>query len=58
MEEKKYEVYDGSSRLASDMDLDTAFCLIKGYIRTYFNQQVRITIKEMDLCSKQVDHYD
>lgn len=57
MSEKKYEVYDGSTLLASDMDLDTAFCLIKGYSETYFNQALKITIKEMDLCKK-VEHCD
>lgn len=57
MIEKKYEVYDGSTQLASDMDLDTAFCLIKGYVETYFNQPLKITIKEMDLCKK-VEHCD
>ena len=48
MSEKKYEVYDGTALLASDMDLDTAFCLIKGYVDTYFNQKLNITIKEME----------
>lgn len=48
MNEKRYEVYDGSTRLASDMNLDAVFCLIKGYIDTYFNQPLKITIKEME----------
>lgn len=48
MSEKKYEVYDGSARLASDMDLDAAFCLVKGFVDTYFNQPLNISIKEMD----------
>lgn len=48
MSEKKYEVYDGSTRLASDMDLDVAFCLIKGYIDTYVNQLLNISIREMN----------
>ena len=50
MNEKRYEVYDRSTKLASDMDLYTAFCLIKGYVDTYFNQPLKITIKEMDRC--------
>lgn len=48
MNEKRYEVYDGSTRLASDMNLDAAFCLIKGYVDTYFNQPLEITIKEVE----------
>lgn len=52
MNEKKYEVYDGSTKLGSDMDLDVAFCLIKGYICTYFNQPIEITIKEMERCEE------
>lgn len=54
MSEKKYEVYDGSTRLASYMDLDAAFCLIKGYVDTYFNQPLKITIKEMEPCEGKV----
>ena len=50
MYEKRYEVYDGSTKLASDMNLYTAFCLIKGYVDTYFNQPLKITIKEMERC--------
>ena len=52
MNEKRYEVYDGSTKLASDMNLDTVFCLIKGYVDTYFNQPLKITIKEMELCGE------
>lgn len=48
MNEKRYEVYDGSTRLASDMNLDAVFCLIKGYVDTYFNQPLEITIKEVE----------
>lgn len=50
MNEKRYEVYDESTKLASDMDLDIVFCLIKGYVDTYFNQPLEITIKEMKPC--------
>lgn len=50
MYEKRYEVYDGSTKLASDMDLGAAFCLIKGYVDTYFNQPLEITIKEIKQC--------
>ena len=50
MNEKRYEVYDESTKLASDMDLDVVFCLIKGYVDTYFNQPLEITIKEMEQC--------
>lgn len=32
------------------MDLNTAFCLIKGYVDTYFNQPLKITIKEIEQC--------
>lgn len=46
---KRYEVYDESIKLASDMDLDTVFCLIKGYVDTYFNQPLKITIKENEV---------
>lgn len=35
MNEKKYDVYDGSVKLASDLCLDVAFCLIKGYVDIY-----------------------
>lgn len=54
MNEKRYEVYDGSTRLASDMNLDAVFCFIKGYVDTYFNQSLKITIKEMELCKEGV----
>lgn len=54
MNEKRYEVYDGSTRLASNMNLDAVFCLIKGYVDTYFNQPLEITIKEMELCKEGV----
>lgn len=52
MNEKRYEVYDGSTKLASDMNLDAAFCLIKGYVNTYFNQPLEITIKEIKRCEE------
>lgn len=52
MNEKKYEVYDGATRLASDMNLDAVFCLIKGYVDTYFNQPLEITIKEIEQCKE------
>lgn len=52
MNEKKYEVYDGSTKLGSDMDLDVAFCLINGYVDTYFNQPLEITIKEINHCEE------
>lgn len=56
MNEKRYEVYDEQlpdevSKLASDMDLNAVFCLIKGYVDT-FNQPLEITIKEMKHCEK------
>lgn len=57
MVEKKYEVYDGSTRLASDMNLDVAFCLIKGYVDTYFNQPLNISIKEMNP-DQYIEHCD
>ena len=52
MNEKRYEVYDESTKLASNMDLDTVFCLIKGYVDTYFNQPLEITIKEIERCEE------
>ena len=55
MNEKKYEVYDGSRKLASDMVLDAAFCLIKGYVDTYFNQPLEITIREIKYCEEECD---
>ena len=55
MNEKRYEVYDGSTKLASDMDLDGVFCLIKGYVDTYFNQPLEITIKEMVRCGEGIN---
>ena len=55
MNEKRYEVYDGSTKLASDMDLDAVFCLIKGYVDAYFNQPLEITIKEMERCGEGIN---
>ena len=55
MNEKRYEVYDESTKLASNMDLDTVFCLIKGYVDTYFNQPLEITIKEMECCGEGIN---
>ena len=55
MNEKRYEVYDESTKLASDMDLDVVFCLIKGYVDTYFNQPLEITIKEMERCGEGIN---
>ena len=52
MNEKRYEVYDESTKLASNMDLDIVFCLIKGYVDTYFNQPLEITIKEIEHCEE------
>lgn len=52
MNEKRYEVYDECTKLASDMDLDAVFCLIKGYANTYFNQPLKMTIKEIKNCEK------
>ena len=53
MNERRYEVYDESTQLASDMDLDAVFWLIKGYVYTYFNQPLEITIKEMKHCEEE-----
>ena len=55
MNEKRYEVYDECTKLASDMDLDAVFCLIKGYANTYFNQPLKITIKEMERCGEGIN---
>lgn len=48
MTEKKYNVYDGSTKIASDMSLDMAIYLIKGYVDTYFNQPLDIRIEDVD----------
>lgn len=48
MSKKKYEVLDGHSVIATNMSLDVAFCLIKGYIDKYFNKRVVFTIREME----------
>ena len=55
MNKKRYEVYDESTKLASDMDLDAVFCLIKGYVDTYFSQPLEITIKEMERCGEGIN---
>lgn len=47
MGEKRYEVYDGDKLIGSNMPLDVAFCLIRGYADTYFNQPLDIKIKEI-----------
>ena len=48
MSERKFDVLDGSTKIASGLDLDIVFCLIKGYADQYFNQPLKITIKEVD----------
>ena len=46
MEKKKFNVYDGTTRIASDMELDVALCLIKGYLETYSNDKIDIGIQQ------------
>lgn len=48
MDEKRYEVYSDSVLLASNMTLDAACILIKGYANEYFNKRLILTIKEME----------
>lgn len=47
MGSKKYEIIDGNTVIATDMDLDVALCLIRGYSETYFNQKMKLTIQEV-----------
>lgn len=43
---KKYEVYDGGVRIATDMDIDVAICLIKGYMEYHHDQTLTLTIQK------------
>lgn len=48
MGEEKYEIMDGAGIvLATNMDLDTALCLIRGYVTTYYNMHIKLTIREI-----------
>lgn len=47
MSEKRYEVFEGSVRLASNMCLDMALILIKGYANEFYRQPLNLIIHEM-----------
>ena len=49
MNEKKYEIVDDvtGNVLATNMDLDMAFCFICGYSKIYCNIPLKLTIKEI-----------
>lgn len=46
--EKKYEVFVMNERIASDMRLDIALCLIRGWILENSDPDVDVRIKEME----------
>lgn len=48
MKEKKYEVLNGINVLASNMDFQMAIVFIEGYRKVFYNEQLKLTIKEMD----------
>lgn len=35
MEEKRYEVYSGNKKIASDMTLEITVCFVKAYLKKY-----------------------
>lgn len=48
MEEGKYEILDDSGTvIATDMSLDIALCLIKGYADTWYNEPLKLTIRQV-----------
>ena len=47
MNEKQYEVYENENRIASNMSLETALLLIRGYCERYCNERARLTLVEM-----------
>lgn len=47
MSEKQYEVYENENRIASNMSLETALLLIRGYCERYYNERARLTLVEM-----------
>lgn len=47
MNERKYEVYENENRIASNMSLETALLLIRGYCERYCNERARLTLVEM-----------
>lgn len=48
MEEKKYMVLEVNNILASNMTFEMAIVFIRGYRDTYYNEQINLTIKELD----------
>ena len=47
MEEKQFEIYDNTNRLASNMSLNAALIFIKAYCYEYYNENVNLTLVEM-----------
>lgn len=47
MKEKKYEVLNGTNVLASNMDFQMAIVFIEGYRKVFYNEQLKLTIKEI-----------
>lgn len=51
MSEKRYEVLDECNHvIATEMDLRTAFLLMKAFCEEYYMETVKLTLKEMDRC--------
>lgn len=47
MDERKFEVLYNGIVLATDMTMDIAICLIKGYADTWYNQKLDLQIREI-----------
>ena len=43
-----YEVWDGKTKIAGDMDLDVALLLAAAYFEKYYADQIEITIKRKE----------
>lgn len=48
---KLYEVYDGETRIASNMDLATALLLMRTYCETYYQESIDLRLVEMEKVS-------
>ena len=56
MEEKKYMVLANNNiLLASNMTFEMAIVFIRGYRDTYYNEQINLTIKELDRSLAKMD---
>ena len=56
MEEKKYMVLANNNiLLASNMTFEMAIVFIRGYRDTYYNEQIDLTIKELDRSLAKMD---